>query len=56
MWIDLLCIGIVFLLLMYIGSRLQMKAWLKELDLHLGKKFVDYINSKKEKNGTEEKK
>jgi hypothetical protein len=33
----------------YILGRVTMKAWLKEIDYFLGKKFVDYINTKKEK-------
>jgi len=52
-----LCI-IIGIVILHFGSRIQMRAWLKELDLHLGRKLVDYINnkSKKEENGTKEKK
>jgi len=40
--------------LIYFGSRLQMKAWIKEIDLHFGKKFTDFINNKNKKENDNE--
>ena len=51
-----LIIGGYLAILVYYLSRIQMKGWLKQLDLHLGKKFINYINNKKEENGTEKEK
>lgn len=45
--------GLAFVALTYLCSRVQMKAWLHELDLKLGKKFVEYVN-KKQKDDTQE--
>jgi len=56
MILDLICFVIVSLAIIYLGSRLQMRAWLKELDIHLGKKFVDFINTKKKENDNKEEK
>jgi hypothetical protein len=33
----------------YLLGRITMKAWLKEIDYFLGKKFTEYITNKKEK-------
>jgi hypothetical protein len=44
---------LAFVALTYLCSRVQMKAWLDELDLKLGKKFVEYVN-KKQKDDTQE--
>ena len=44
--LTILSVCVLILFLIYIGSRLQMRAWLHEIDLALGNKFVNYINSK----------
>jgi len=44
-------------IVIYFGSRIQMKAWLHELDRQLGDKFTGYVNNKnKKENDNEEKK
>jgi hypothetical protein len=42
--------GLVFFL-----SQVQMKGWLKQLDLFLDKKLNEYFNAKKESNEREKK-
>lgn len=52
MWITILCLIIAFALILtitYFGSRLQMKGWLKELEIHFGEKLTNYKQTKKEK-------
>ena len=49
-------IAIAIIIGIYIFGRIFAKGVLHEFDSFLGKKFVDYINNKKEKqNGTEKK-
>ena len=49
-------IGIIIFAMVFYGlSKLQMRAWLHEIDLFLGKKFVEHINKKEKENGTKEK-
>jgi hypothetical protein len=56
MWLELvgkiifyIIIEVLALFGIYWLSRLQMIAWIHELDLHFGKKFTEFINNKKEK-------
>lgn len=46
--------GLAFVALTYLCSRVQMKAWLHELDMKLGEKFVKYINEKKQRDDAQE--
>jgi ABC-type nickel/cobalt efflux system permease component RcnA len=43
--VILIFVGIY--LLVYACSRLQMRAWLHELDMQLGKRFIEKVNKLK---------
>jgi len=50
-------INIMIILASYLISRAVAKGFFKELDIYLGRKFVNYVNTKKrEKNDTKEEK
>lgn len=50
-------INIMIILASYLISRAVTKGFFKELDIYLGKKFVEYVNTKKRKeNDTKEEK
>jgi hypothetical protein len=46
-------ICIIILALFYLGSRLQMKAWLQEFDLHFREHYKQFIKPKTDEKGKE---
>jgi hypothetical protein len=50
----ILLASVCFLILFYLLSRIQMKAWIQEIDLHFGKKFTNFINNKNKKENDNE--